>query len=48
LKPVGLIVRETLSQKYLTKKKAGRVVECLLSKCEALSSNPNTTKKKKK
>jgi hypothetical protein len=25
-----------------------QVEECLLSKCEALSSNPNATKKKKK
>jgi hypothetical protein len=25
-----------------------QVVECLLSKCKALSSNPNFTKKKKK
>jgi hypothetical protein len=42
---------KTLSQKYPTQKWAGRVaqvVQCLPGKCEALSSNPNTTKKKKK
>jgi hypothetical protein len=41
---------ETLSQKYPTEKKAGRVAQVVKyepSKCEALSSNPNTTKKKK-
>jgi hypothetical protein len=46
----GQIVRETLSQKYPTQKRAGKVaqvVERLPSKYEALSLNPNTTKKKK-
>jgi 2,3-bisphosphoglycerate-independent phosphoglycerate mutase len=45
------IVHETLSQKKPNVKKAGRVaqvVECLLSKSEALSSNSSITKKKKK
>jgi hypothetical protein len=42
------IVCETLSQKYPTQNRAGGVVECLSSKCEALSSNPSTAKKKKK
>jgi hypothetical protein len=40
------IVHETLSRKYPTQKRAGRVtqvVECLPSKCEALSSHPTTT-----
>jgi hypothetical protein len=38
-------------EKYLTHKRAGgvaQVIECLPSKCEALSSNPSTEKKKKK
>jgi hypothetical protein len=41
---------ETLSQKYPTQKRAGRVaqVACLTSKYEALSANHSTTKKKKK
>jgi hypothetical protein len=42
---------KTLSQKYPTPKKAGKmaqVVLCLTSKHEALSSNPSTAKKKKK
>jgi hypothetical protein len=45
------IVRDTLFQKHPTWKRAGKVasvVECLPSKCEALSLIPNTTKKKKK
>jgi hypothetical protein len=45
------IVHETPSQKYPTQKRAGAVpqgVECQPSKREALSSNPSTTKKKKK
>jgi hypothetical protein len=49
LKPAG--VGETLSQKYPTQKRAGRVdqvVEYLPSKCDALSLSPSTTKKKKK
>jgi hypothetical protein len=40
---------ETLSQKYLTQNRTGRVVEvieCLPSKHEALNSNPSTKKKK--
>jgi hypothetical protein len=43
------IVHETPSQKYPTQKRAGAVpqgVECQPSKREALSSNPNTKKKK--
>jgi hypothetical protein len=47
----GQIVGETLSQKYLTQKRAGgvaQVVEYPPSKCEALSSNSSTAKKKKK
>jgi hypothetical protein len=43
------IVLKTLSSKYPTQKRAGRVaqvVEHLLSKCEALSSNSTTTEKK--
>jgi hypothetical protein len=42
---------EFLSRKYPTQKRAGGVVqvlECLPSKCEALSSNPSTKKKKKR
>jgi hypothetical protein len=45
------IVLETLSQKYPTQKRAGRVaqvVESLPSKQEAPSSNPSTTKKQNK
>jgi hypothetical protein len=44
-------VSETLTGKYPTPKKAGRVaqvVEHLPRKCEALNSNPSTAKKKKK
>jgi hypothetical protein len=44
-------VPETLSQKYPIQKMAdgvAQVVEGLPSKCETLSSNPDTTKKKKK
>jgi hypothetical protein len=43
------IVRETLSQKLKTQKRTGvaQMVVHLSSKCEALSLNPNTTKKKK-
>jgi hypothetical protein len=43
-----------LNVKFLIKKpgrRAGRVAQvedCLTSKCETLSSNPSTTKKKKK
>jgi hypothetical protein len=39
------IVCETLSQKYPAQKRACIVVEYLPSKCEALSSNSNATKK---
>jgi hypothetical protein len=42
------IVHKTLSWKYPTQKRAGRVaqvVECLPSQCKALSSNPSNTKK---
>jgi hypothetical protein len=43
---------KTLSQNTQHKKRTGRVVtqvvECLPSKGEALSSNPSTSKKKKK
>jgi hypothetical protein len=46
------IVGETLSWKYPTQNRVGRMVhmveQCLPSKCEALSSSPNTSKKKKK
>jgi hypothetical protein len=45
------MVHETLSPKYPTQKRADgvtHVAESLLSKCEALNSNPNTAKKKKK
>jgi hypothetical protein len=41
--------QDTISKIPNTKKRAGRVthvVDCLPSKCEALSSNPSTTKKK--
>jgi hypothetical protein len=47
----GQIVLKILSQKYSTQKSAGgvaQVVKSLPSKCEALSANPSTTKKKKK
>jgi hypothetical protein len=47
----GKIVLETLSWKYPTHKRAGRVaqiVEHLPSKCEALSSDPNIAPPKKK
>jgi hypothetical protein len=43
------IVCEILSQKWSTQKTAGGVpqmVECLRSKCEALSSNSSTKKKR--
>jgi hypothetical protein len=42
---------ETLSQKYPTQERAGgvaQVIEYLSSKCEALSSNSSTAKKKTK
>jgi hypothetical protein len=42
------IIREILSQKYPIQKRASRVaqvVKYLSSMCEALSSNPSTTKK---
>jgi hypothetical protein len=45
------IVWETVSQKYSTQKRVGRVaqvVECLHSKHEALSSNPSSAGKKKR
>jgi hypothetical protein len=45
----GQIVREALPQKTSTQKRAGKVVqvvECLTSKCGALSSSPTTTKNK--
>jgi hypothetical protein len=45
------IVCETPSQKYPTQKRASEVaqeVEHLPSKCEALSSDPTSTKKKKR
>jgi hypothetical protein len=45
------IVLKTLSRNYPTQKMASRVaqvIQHLPSKCEALSLNPNTTKKKKK
>jgi hypothetical protein len=45
------IVLKTLTQKCPTQKRAGeviQVVECLPCKHEALSSKPNTAKKKKK
>jgi hypothetical protein len=41
-------LRDSISGKPITKKRAGgvvQVVECLPSKYEALSLNPNTTKK---
>jgi hypothetical protein len=38
---------ETLLKKTKAKR-AAQVVECLFSKCKALSSNPRTTYKKKK
>jgi hypothetical protein len=44
------MVYETLSQKYPMQKRADgvtQVVERLPSKCQALSLNPSTTKKKK-
>jgi hypothetical protein len=47
---LGQIVHETVSQKYQTQNRAGRmtqVLEHLPSKREALSSNPRTAKKKK-
>jgi superfamily II helicase len=46
----GQITCETLSRKYPIQNKAGgvaQVVECLLSKHEALSSNSSTEKRKK-
>jgi hypothetical protein len=45
------IVYKTLPQKYPAQKKIGRVaqvVDCLPNKCETLSLNPRTSKKKKK
>jgi hypothetical protein len=50
-KPPGLMVCETLTQKYPTQNRASRVarvVEHLPAKCETLSSNPSASKKKKK
>jgi hypothetical protein len=47
----GQTVLEALSQKYPKQNMTGKVVQvvvCLPSKCEARSSNLNTTKKKKK
>jgi hypothetical protein len=47
----GQIVHETHLKNNPTEKRAGRVaqvIECLPSKCETLSSNPSTIKKKKK
>jgi hypothetical protein len=47
----GQIVFETICQKYPTQKRAcgvPRVVECLPSKCKALSLNPSTEKINKK
>jgi hypothetical protein len=48
----GQIVPQTLSgKKSITKKNVGgviQVMECLLSKGKALSSNPSTTKKPNK
>jgi hypothetical protein len=42
------IDHEILSQKYPRKNSGvAQVIECLPSKCEALSSNPSTKKKKK-
>jgi hypothetical protein len=49
LKPIQERVHKTLPQKYPIQKKADRVaqvVECLLSKCEALSSKPVPQKRK--
>jgi hypothetical protein len=46
----GQIAHETQSRQYPTPKRAGdvvQVIEHLLSKCEALSSNLHTTKTKK-
>jgi hypothetical protein len=48
---MGQIVPETLSQKFSTLKRAGRVakvVQHLPSQCEALISNPSANKKRKK
>jgi hypothetical protein len=47
----GQIVCETPISKITRAKWTGsvaQVIECLLCKCEALSSNPSLTKKKKK
>jgi hypothetical protein len=41
------IVYETLAQKYLTQKRAGRVVQ-VPSKHEALSANPTSAQKRKR
>jgi hypothetical protein len=48
--PAKYFLRPPLSGKYSTQKRAGgvaHVVEHLTSKCEALSSNSNTTKTNK-
>jgi hypothetical protein len=45
----GVIVRETLTRKYTTQKRTGRVaqvIQCLSSKPEALSSKPQYHQKK--
>jgi hypothetical protein len=45
------IVHETLSQKYPTQRRAGRVIqviERLSSKCDVLNSNPSAAKSKTK
>jgi hypothetical protein len=50
LKPARTKSKILSQQKYPTPKRAGRVapvVESQLNKCEILSSNPNTTTKKK-
>jgi hypothetical protein len=46
----GKIVLETLFRKYQHRKRTrvSQVVEHLSTTCEALSSNPSTTKKKKR
>jgi hypothetical protein len=47
----GSLGKKTLSRKYPTQKRTGGVVQVIEhqpSKCEALSSNTSTAKKKKK
>jgi hypothetical protein len=47
----GQILHQNLSQKYPTQNKAGRMtkmVECLPSKCETLSSNSKKKRKQKR